>query len=450
MKKLFIFLTALTISVNITAQFYVSQTGNVGIHDYGYDSSSLYLKGSNHYNAFSIIGGRNCIEINNNESNNHRTGIFLHNLGDSTHSTTGINIQTGGYSSNKIIGIKAYGGNSSNLSLGIAGSFLGTSVTSGAGIFGTTGLAFTIADQYAGKYAGYFRGDVRVTGSLYANLLTPSAMTGSINTSTNSVQVLSTDIDELGESVSEKLCQVRLLRINNETSISATDQTIKKSFSGKSADIKKLKQNLYDGEELTQEEMEVLENSEEDDDVPQTQMAPVRYGLAADQLKEVYPELVYEDANGNVSINYIEMVPLLVQSLNEQQHTINKLQQRIEALEDGNASLKGEVSQAEPSRKKGAVSGDTSIANDIISLGQNHPNPFTENTSIEVNIPESVRKSALFIYDMSGKQVEKIPIAERGKSSISVSATGLHEGMYLYSLIADGKVIDTRKMILTK
>jgi hypothetical protein len=114
------------------------------------------------------------------------------------------------------------------------------------------------------------------------------------------------------------------------------------------------------------------------------------------------------------------------------------------------AELKGYNTQAVPSRKRFHIADTSVAATDIISLGQNSPNPFSENTAIEVNIPESVRTAALFIYDMSGKQVDKISIADRGKLSISVSATGLHEGMFLYSLIADGKVIDTRKMILTK
>ena len=51
---------------------------------------------------------------------------------------------------------------------------------------------------------------------------------------------------------------------------------------------------------------------------------------------------------------------------------------------------------------------------------------------------------------MSGKQIRKIQISERGTSAISVTAADLSEGMYLYSLIADGMIVNTKKMILTK
>ncbi len=54
-------------------------------------------------------------------------------------------------------------------------------------------------------------------------------------------------------------------------------------------------------------------------------MASLGYGLAADQLRKVYPELVYEDQNGNMSINYIEMIPLLVQAINELKAEVEEL-----------------------------------------------------------------------------------------------------------------------------
>ena len=67
-----------------------------------------------------------------------------------------------------------------------------------------------------------------------------------------------------------------------------------------------------------------------------------------------------------------------------------------------------------------------------------------------MSIPESIHSAALFIYDMSGKQIKRIDISERGISHVSVTSEGLTEGMYLYTLVADGKMVGTKKMILTK
>lgn len=38
----------------------------------------------------------------------------------------------------------------------------------------------------------------------------------------------------------------------------------------------------------------------------------------------------------------------------------------------------------------------------------------------------------------------------RGEASITIDGGSLNAGMYLYALIADGKVVDTKRMILTK
>ena len=44
------------------------------------------------------------------------------------------------------------------------------------------------------------------------------------------------------------------------------------------------------------------------------------YGLDAEVLKEVYPDLVYESQEGDLCINYTEMIPLLVQSVSNSAH----------------------------------------------------------------------------------------------------------------------------------
>ena len=52
------------------------------------------------------------------------------------------------------------------------------------------------------------------------------------------------------------------------------------------------------------------------------------------------------------------------------------------------------------------------------------------------------------IYDMVGSQLMKLDV-NAGYSSIFVNGSQLKAGMYLYSLIVDGKEIDTKRMILT-
>ena len=51
---------------------------------------------------------------------------------------------------------------------------------------------------------------------------------------------------------------------------------------------------------------------------------------------------------------------------------------------------------------------------------------------------------------MSGKQIQALPVTERGETDITVYANDLTAGMYIYTLVVDGKVAVTRRMIVTE
>ena len=86
----------------------------------------------------------------------------------------------------------------------------------------------------------------------------------------------------------------------------------------------------------------------------------------------------------------------------------------------------------------------------VTTLYQNTPNPFTESTLIRCDIAENVVKADLYIYNMNGEQLAEYAVTERGETCITIDGGSLNAGMYLYALITDGQVIDTKRMILTK
>ena len=51
---------------------------------------------------------------------------------------------------------------------------------------------------------------------------------------------------------------------------------------------------------------------------------------------------------------------------------------------------------------------------------------------------------------MNGRQIDSMSIAERGDVSLTVEGSSLDAGIYMYSLITDGEVVDTKRLILTK
>lgn len=395
------------------AQLKVDNEGRVGIGG----------STSNNYTMTISPAAANGILINNSSKATTQTAIEIQNVKGNVSQVTGLYIGPGsGTTTQNVYGTRSIVGLTNGYSYGTYGSLFnygGNLSILGAGIYGSSTLDGTDF-AYPGAYAGYFKGDVRVTGTLYATVSTPTTNSTSSNASPVAINTMSNN-QQLR--VIDRLQDVQLLQFEEN------EQSKRSNISSNSDYL-----NLEEGEFVSQN---MLDEYAKTTAVHKTK---VSYGLAADQLKEVYPELVYEDADGNVSINYIEMIPLLVQSINE-------LSAKIEELENGN----NDDDFFLMSKERGNATDINEVdETEVLSLSQNRPNPFSENTTIEVTVPESTRTAAIFIYDMSGKQEKQISISERGKVSVSVTSEGLIPGMYLYSLIADGKVVSTRKMILTK
>ena len=57
-------------------------------------------------------------------------------------------------------------------------------------------------------------------------------------------------------------------------------------------------------------------------------------GVIAQQVKEVLPEVVSEDINSYLSVDYSKLVPLLIEAVNEQSSIIGELEKRIAKLEE--------------------------------------------------------------------------------------------------------------------
>jgi hypothetical protein len=67
---------------------------------------------------------------------------------------------------------------------------------------------------------------------------------------------------------------------------------------------------------------------------------------------------------------------------------------------------------------------------------------------IEYALSNKVQSAEIYIFDMQGSLLKKIPADKSG--SVEIEGSDLKAGMYLYSLIIDGKQTDTKRMILTK
>lgn len=167
------------------------------------------------------------------------------------------------------------------------------------------------------------------------------------------------------------------------------------------------------------------------------------FGFLAQEVKEVYPELVHTDDDGYMYIDYIGMIPLLVNAIGE-------LNTQIEQLKAENS----ELNQAVINAQSPAVgnSQPSQIADDFMrnALYQNAPNPFTTSTTITMSLRSDVTQAVLYVFDMQGGLLKTIPVDDRGNVSVTINGGELNAGMYIYSLVADGNEVASKRMILTK
>jgi Chaperone of endosialidase/Secretion system C-terminal sorting domain len=188
-----------------------------------------------------------------------------------------------------------------------------------------------------------------------------------------------------------------------------------------------------------------------------------QYGFIAQDLELVLPELVGNttkpaayDTLGNMvtssvtfkNVNYNAFFGLLTAAIQKQQNTIDSLMNAVETLTNcvNEANLcNGAQARLGNSDNEGTV---VELENlNAIILDQNLPNPFKEKTTINYTLPEEVKEAQLLFYDLNGRIIKQVNITERGDGKLTVYGENLKNGIYTYSLIADGKLIATKKMV---
>ena len=171
-----------------------------------------------------------------------------------------------------------------------------------------------------------------------------------------------------------------------------------------------------------------------------TSTAQRSFGFIAQEVREIFPDLVYEDEEGMLSLDYQGFIPLLVDAYKALSAKVADQEKTIAALSDTGAGRK----------VKGAASVSDIDAEESVVLMQNRPNPFKDVTEIRCYLPESVSDAFICIYDLNGRQQMRLNISDRGDVAVTVSGSSLPAGIYIYTLITDGQEADTKRMILTE
>ncbi len=401
MKRLIISISFCAFVLLASAQFKVQSDGKIAIQTTSTALSPISINGagSSSYYIYGNTGLKSGIYLSatGNNSSTLNGGLFISSMASK-------NIGMEGRASNgtTCIGVLGSGGTGS-MSIGTYGTISQNSIVCGAAIYGTvygdTGSPLSTGD----KYAGFFNGNVKTTGSIVAGTTIQGALLGESASSVGSQSLRSS-------SVIGGLSGLNVTTYQKERPVLAKDAG-----------------TIYDLDGETDKAAE----KPEPDMMDEQYYEKSHFALDADRLEEAFPDLVYVNKDGSKVINYMEMIPLLVQSINE---------------------LSAEVANLKQSGAKFASRGTTDIEDSFTSqnkLYQNTPNPFKEQTIIRFSLADDAKDAAICIFDMTGKTIKKLPISS-GMESVSIGGYELGEGMFLYSLIVNGQEIDTKKMVIMK
>ena len=196
------------------------------------------------------------------------------------------------------------------------------------------------------------------------------------------------------------------------------------------------------------------------------------FGILAQEIEPILPELI-DTSHGNMLVDYNQFIPFLINAIKEQQVQIEEKQMQIEMLQqmlifqetdliqlrdevmvlradldrccEGRGLLKGDTLN----NYKDTTIGNNPVLNEPI-LYQNIPNPFNTDTRISYYLPTTVQTAYLYIYNLNGIQLKSYTLTQRGGQAITVYASELPAGMYLYTLVVDNVIIDSKRMVLTK
>ncbi|MEM6718464.1 MAG: tail fiber domain-containing protein [Bacteroidota bacterium] len=190
----------------------------------------------------------------------------------------------------------------------------------------------------------------------------------------------------------------------------------------------------------------------------------LQHGFLAQNVEEVFPELIttinkpiLDKENKQLGIyeykavNYVGMISILTSSLKElKEESTKKMQQlekesstRITQLEDKIEALESQISAL-----TGAGETLNSQHNDALefSMEQNKPNPFANQTVINYTLPKNT-KATISVVDLSGKFIKDYNISNI-KGQVTINASEIGKGIFVYALISNDEVIMTKKMII--
>lgn len=206
-------------------------------------------------------------------------------------------------------------------------------------------------------------------------------------------------------------------------------------------DIYKLNEKVY-GDPYMNEEMDKAAIDKKASEVS-TGFLAQDVEAAAKALNYDFDGVVKPDGeDGMYALRYSNFtVPLVkaVQELkamnDEKDQTIAQMQNDLNALRSQMDELKSLYRSAIPQTAQ---------------LGQSVPNPSNHEAIISYTLPGSTAKAQIVVYDINGTEIKRFNVTGNDAGFITLNTRQMIAGNYFYTLFADGQIIETKKMTVSK
>jgi len=174
-------------------------------------------------------------------------------------------------------------------------------------------------------------------------------------------------------------------------------------------------------------------------------------GFIVEDVDKVLPEIVSYGSDGDTpGMDYARITSVLVEALKEEHAKTEQLSKDVAELKELVKSL--------IANNGGAVTGENATVGSATivdihaaKMGQNVPNPFEGVTEIPYFIPKGVNVAEIVITDNGSHEIRRLVLSDRGVDSrITLRMSEFVSGVYTYSLLVDGSIVDSKQMTMLK
>ena len=146
-----------------------------------------------------------------------------------------------------------------------------------------------------------------------------------------------------------------------------------------------------------------------------------------------------QNATDNTQLNEIlERLDQQEDLINTQADLIEELSQQLTAAQEIEEEKINQIN----------VALENSIDSDAPFIAQNIPNPTASEATIKYFVPEHATNASIRFFSLGGQIMKDVSITQYGKGEVKVDVNKMVTGNYMYALIVDGELIDTKKMAI--